>query len=66
MAKTNANKLRISTDDDGLIDEVVIGQWLHIERMDSDTFCVQVADQQCMVRTRRDGRAAITSQWDSK
>lgn len=45
--------LRCQVDDDGVVDEVVVSNWLHLEATSKDTYFLEVAGRRFTIRLRR-------------
>ena len=54
----------IALENDGLFDELVLGQWLHLEQMTDDTWWMRVGDARVDVKVLPDGRAQVSIERD--
>lgn len=46
----------------GIVDEVVVGDWLHVERMDERLVWMRVGDMRILVETDMTGRRTVTTE----
>jgi hypothetical protein len=54
----------VSAQDDGVFDELVIDDWLHIEQMDDNTWWMRVADARIDIRVLPNGQAEVAIERD--
>lgn len=50
----------------GVLDEVVIDQWFHVERMDERQFWLRVGEAEFDISIDRLGNATVTPRWEAK
>jgi hypothetical protein len=58
-----AKPWRVQSDDAGEFDEIVVGHWLHVERMDTGAFFIAIGDKRGWV-TIRAGKVTLT--WEDE
>ncbi len=56
---TDGNRV-IQAQDDGVFDELVVDQWLHIEHMEAGTWWIRVGDASIVVSVRDDGSSEVS------
>jgi len=49
----------IEVEDEGVFDELVVDDWLHVEQMDDDVWCLRVGDARLMVTLDPNGHASV-------
>ena len=49
----------ISVKHDTEFDELVVGEWLHIEQMDSGTWCMRLGDAEIIIKVDRNDNAEL-------
>lgn len=50
---------RVQSDDEGEFDEIVVGKWLHVERLNAKGYFVRIGDKQWTVIAEKDGTARM-------
>ncbi|MFZ5446664.1 MAG: hypothetical protein ACOZQL_42145 [Myxococcota bacterium] len=51
---------RIEAENDGIFDELVVDQWLHLEQMDDDTWWMRLGDARVDIKVGPDGVAEVS------
>jgi hypothetical protein len=55
-----ARNWRVKSDDVGEFDELVVAHWLHLERMNKRTWCMQLGDRVFDITIAKDGKVTAT------
>jgi hypothetical protein len=58
-AKDPGRRWRVQSDDRGGFDEIVVGGWLHVERMDHRAFFLAVGERRWHVYVGRTGKVTM-------
>ena len=61
-AKNPGARWRVRSGDDGAFDELAVGGWLHVERIDHRQWFISIGDATATVSVEADGRVRIQRQ----
>jgi len=51
---------KVTAQNDGVFDELVVDDWLHLEQMDDNTWWMRVGDARVDIKVLPDGRAEVS------
>lgn len=57
--RTTNGQEAVEIQDEGLFDELVIGKWFHLERLNDHEWCIRVGDARLLVEPRGEMRAKV-------
>jgi len=60
----SGKRWRVQSDDRGEFDEIVVGDWLHVERLDTNHYYVRIGERVSWATPEKDGRVTITYEED--
>jgi hypothetical protein len=55
----------VTLENDGIFDELVVDEWLHLEQMDDDTWWLRLGDARIDIKVLPDGRAEVSIERDA-
>ena len=55
---------RVTAENEGVFDELVVDEWLHLEQMDENTWWMRVGDARGDIKVLPDGRAEVEIERD--
>jgi hypothetical protein len=55
----------ITAQNEGVFDELVVDEWLHLEQMDDSTWWMRLADARIDIRVLPDGRVDVSIERDA-
>lgn len=60
LAHSKNDQKDISFENEGIFDELVVDDWLHIEQMDTNVWWMRVGDARIVVRLKKGHRPMVT------
>lgn len=55
---------KVTAQNEGVFDELVVDEWLHLEQMDDSTWWLRVGDARIDIKVLSDGRAEVSIERD--